>query len=193
MSEKSPYDNQKGTKKEPVRRSSSRKRTFCGNRHTVEQSTASTSATAEKLARKDDDEIIINNTHGYRIIEFVSVFTAISNIVICKNCKSNVKFDEASPAGLGFKIAVTCQCDVSYVESGPKSGKAYDINRRIVLVMRLLGIGKEGLSLFCGLMDMAKTFHNNTFEGCFKNIWIAAEAVYKSCTKNAVKEEKEKT
>lgn len=49
-------------------------------------------ATGEKLARNNDREIIIDNTRGYRIIEFFSVFTAISNIVLAgtKFCKMNI-------------------------------------------------------------------------------------------------------
>ena len=31
-------------------------------------------------------------------------------------------------------------------------GKAYEINRRIVFTMRLLGVGYEGIRKFCGFM-----------------------------------------
>ena len=41
---------------------------------------------------------------------------------MCKNCEKDVKFNEASPQGLGFKIAVICECGVSYVNSGPMIG-----------------------------------------------------------------------
>ena len=56
--------------------------------------------------------------------------------------------------------------------------------------MRLLAIGNEGLNLFCGLMDLTKTFYLNTFQGCFNNVWIAAESVYKNSVRMAVTQEK---
>ena len=94
----------------------SKKRKFCGNQYTQEESTEYSSATVEKLAYTNDEEFLVENTHGYRIIEFFSVFTAISNLGICKDCKTGIKFDGSSPAGLGFKIALTCQCDQIYVK-----------------------------------------------------------------------------
>lgn len=50
-------------------------------------------------------------------------------------------FNQASPRDLGFKIAVMCECGVSYISSGPMIENAFEINRRLVVVMRLLGIG----------------------------------------------------
>ena len=64
---------------------------------------------------------------GYRFIQFYSVFSAISTLVVCKNCKKDIKFNGASLRGLGFKIAVSCECGVSYVNSGPMIGNS---NRR---------------------------------------------------------------
>ncbi|KYN50386.1 hypothetical protein ALC57_00023 [Trachymyrmex cornetzi] len=41
--------------------------------------------------------------HGYCIIAFLSVFTAISQFVICKECKEQVRFGiEFNARGLGF-------------------------------------------------------------------------------------------
>jgi len=193
MSEKRRYSNKKGSHDHPTHRSTSRKRKFTGNEHTFEQSTASTSTSAEKLLRTNDEEIIIDPTHGYCILQFVSVFSAISNLVMCKTCEKNVTFNQASPRGLGFKIAVMCECGVSYINSGPMIGNAFEINRRIVSVMRLLGIGINGVNLFCGLMDLLRKFHTQTFAGCFENLWKAAESIYKFSVKRAIEEEKKLT
>jgi len=184
---------QKGTHDQPFHRSRSKKRKFSGNQYTYEQSTANTSTAAEKLLRTEDDEIIVDQTHGYCFIEFFSVFSIISTLVVCKTCKKNIKFNQTSSRGLGFKIAVSCECGVSYVNSGPMISNAYEINRRIVFVMRLLGVGINGINLFCGLMDLLQKFHKNTFAGCSENVTKAAETVYKWSTQKAVTEEKAKT
>ena len=193
MSDINSKANQKGSHDTPGHRARSKKRKFSGNRHTFEESTEKTSTAAKKLLHTGNDEIIIDQTHGYRIIQFFSVFTAISALVTCKKCENDIKFNEASSRGLGFKIAVSCKCGVSYVNSGPMIGNAYEINRRIVFVMRLLGIGINGLNIFCGLMDLLAKFHNNTFAGCFQNINKAASTVYEWSLNKAVAEEKEKT
>lgn len=185
------FTNQKGSHNNPNHRSSSRKRKFPGNRYSFENSTTETSASAKKLLKDGDDEIIIDNTCTYRIIHFLHVFTAISNLVVCKNCNSKIKFDEVCERGLGFKIAMICKCPtVSYVPSGPTIGNAFQINRRIVFVMRLLGIGFNGIKLFCGLMDIAKDFYHSTYTACFDNVLLAANAIYDQCVKKAVEEEK---
>ena len=67
---------------------------------------------------------------------------------------------------------------------------AYEMNRCIVLVMRLLGLGLEGLKMFCGLMDMGQGLARNTYYGILNNIYEAASAVYTKALSLAVTEEK---
>lgn len=99
-------------------------------------------------------DIIINFTHCYRIIEFISVFTTISDISVCKICKRKQTFRETGSRGLGFKIAVTCACGTVLINSGPFVNNSFEINRRIVFVMRLLGVTRKGINIFCGMMDL---------------------------------------
>lgn len=183
----------KGDKRSTVRPSRQRKRKFQGNRYSVEQETSFASTSAQKLRQTKDKDIKIEHSHGYRILQFAAVFSAITELVVCKNCQKDVKFNEASSRGLGFKIAVSCDCGVVYINSCPLIKNAYEINRRIVFVMRLLGIGKEGLNLFCGLMDLTTEMFSNTYYACLNNVYIASQAVYELVTKSAIKEEKEKT
>lgn len=145
----------KSTKITHGRRGKVRKRTFQGNQYTNkanETSIASTSA--EKLQKTGDDEIHIRREHGYCILNFFSVFSAIGAFVICKVYQNNIRFSETSNRWLGFKIAVECTCDVQYINSSLFIDKAYEINRRLVFAMRQLGIGKKGINLFCGIMDI---------------------------------------
>ena len=187
MSKSSSSVDQKGCHDTPIHRSRSKKRRFSGNRYTYEQSTESTAA--ERLLRTEDDEITVDHTHEYRFIQFYSVFSAISTLIVYRNCKKDIKFNEASSRGLGFKIDVSCECGVSYVNSGSMVDNAYEINRRIVFVMRLLGVGMNGLNHFCSLMDLLSKFYNNTFPGCFENVTKPSKTVYEWSTQKAVTEE----
>ncbi|EFN63424.1 hypothetical protein EAG_13283 [Camponotus floridanus] len=55
---------------------------------------ASASRSAKKLKSSADD-IIISQSFGYRIIEFVSVFSALADILVCKQCKRKVSFGQS--------------------------------------------------------------------------------------------------
>lgn len=79
-----------------------------------------------------------------------------------------------------------------YIDSSPFINKAYEINRRIVFVFRLLGVGQEGLNLFCSLMDICHGMAANTYYACLENIYVATSAVYSCIIKQAVEDEKKK-
>lgn len=171
----------------------SKKRRFQGNQSTVEHDINFASTSAEKLANKKTvDDIKISRVFDYCILNFFSVFSTISSNVICKICKKEVKFYQTTNRGLGFKIAIQCECDEKLIESCPFINNAYEINRRIVLVMRLLGIGREGINLFCALMDICQGLAINTNYSCIENVHIAASSVYDCLIQNAVQEEKKK-
>lgn len=170
-----------------------KKRKFVGNIHTRETETTFASTSAQKLSTAEDREIITDPGHGYRIIAFLSVFSAISQLVICQECKGPIKFGESSSRGLGFKIVVQCKCRVQYINSCPLvDDKSCEINRRMVFVMRLLGVGREGINLFCGLMDISQGFSTTLYYASLENIYSGAKAVWELCAKKAVKEEKAK-
>lgn len=115
---------------------------------------ANTSRSEKKLASATTDDVIINPSHCYRIIEFVSVFLAISEVVICNSRKQKITFAESGHRGLGFKIVLLCKCGKREIQSGPLIHTGYETNRRIVFVMRLLGVAREGINIFGGLMDI---------------------------------------
>jgi len=77
-----------------------------------------------------------------------------------------VKFTEANKQALGFKIVISCEaCEPVYINSCPKiNNKAYEVNRRMVLAMRLLGISLNGIKQFCAFMDLPQYFKKATMK-----------------------------
>ncbi|KAK2579040.1 hypothetical protein KPH14_002833 [Odynerus spinipes] len=148
------------------------------------------SASTEKLSRPRDEEIIIDPSHGYRIIVFVSAFTVLSKLVICKECKKQIRFGETASYDLGFELLVQCKCGVNYINSSPVIDRAYEINRRILFVMRMLGVGEEGINLFCGLMDLCQGISNCLYYAALENIHTGAKAVFDLMTQKVLEEEK---
>jgi len=62
-------------------------------------------------------------------------------------------FTEARTYGLGFKHVITSEeCKKVYINSCPLINNAYDVNHRIILAMRLLGIGLNGIIKFCAFI-----------------------------------------
>lgn len=168
-----------------------KKRKFSGNRFTSQNDTEFTSASAKKLQNSMDMEVPKASNFAYCILEFVSVFAAISEKVICKTCKSDVSFSQSSFRGLGFKIILSCKCEKqTVINSGPLIGNAYEVNRRLAFVMRLLGVGHEGINLFCSFMDICSGIGNSTYTALLKNIHIAASSVCETVLSFAVTQEK---
>lgn len=134
MPNKRIYANKKGSRASTSRASRSSMKRRPLNRYSLEGETESVSTSAKKLKTSADDyEIHVNNTFGYRFINFVTVFTNILQLIVCKTCGSNIRFEESSCRVPGFKIAVICEkCVPKYINSSPLiNNHAYDINRRI--------------------------------------------------------------
>ena len=101
-------------------------------------------------------------------------------------------FQTASTRGLGFKIVVACNnCGNEYIPSCSFVGHSYEINRRFIFVMRILGIGYEGLCKFCGLMDMPSFLDKSTHTILLKQILNCSKTVAETFMMKAVNEEKQ--
>ena len=158
----------------------------------IDEEEANTSSSAKKLSTASTDNIIVTPTHCYRIIKFVKVFFALAEMLICRTCKQSISFEESGHRGLGFKIVVSCVCGRREINSGPLVNTGYEINRRIVFVMRLLGIAREDINVFCGLMDLSQGLAKSTYNKIVQHIHEASESMFKSVSDKALKEEKER-
>ena len=131
----------------------------------------------------------------YRIIDFVLVFTALTTLVMCGVCAGNVSFQSYKKEGLGFKIKVTCKnCkNPRYVSSSERiESGGYEINRRFIFAMRVLGLGLADCEKFCGLMDSASSFLTKSKYNTYINkICESVKKVASTLLAFAVKEEKQ--
>ncbi|XP_044579109.1 uncharacterized protein LOC123261528 [Cotesia glomerata] len=57
--------------------------------------------------------------------------------------------------------------------------------------MRLLGVGREGINIFCSVMDICKGLCISIYYSCLDNLHTAASAIYDQLISKAVKEEQE--
>ena len=105
---------------------------------------------------------------------------------ICKDCKKDVKFGESGNLGLNFNIVLTCSCSRRIISSGPTIHTGFEINQRVVFIMRLLGVGRQGINIFCGLMDLCSGLSRHAYEKIVKHIFDAATKTFEKVTKTAV-------
>ena len=85
------------------------------------------------------------DTVDYRIINSVTIFSAIASLVKCAKCNSKISFGIVSERGLGFKIPIVCdKCTPEYVPSRDFIKHSYESNRRFILAMRVIGVSYKG-------------------------------------------------
>lgn len=177
---------------EKINKSRSVKRKNVFNPKTAERDESIQSTSSKKLKQNTEDDVPEDSSTEFRIINFIQVFTAISALIKCKKCDGNVVFQTASTRGLGFKIVVACNnCGNEYIPSCSFVGHSYEINRRFIFVMRILGIGYEGLCKFCGLMDMPSFLDKSTHTILLKQILNCSKTVAETFMTKAVNEEKQ--
>jgi len=157
----------------------------------TEGDTTSTSTSAEKLKKSGDDSFNVHcdKLMSYVIIHFQMLVTFLQENLKCKTCNGDISFSQYGVRGLGFQLCMKCRCGEKYLSSCPKIGAAYEINRRMVFAMRLLGVGIQGIKTFCGIMDLRKGLCNNSYYKIVSIIHIAVSTIFDLCTKKAAKEE----
>lgn len=188
------YAEKKGIKTSicSVRRAKlSRRRPF--NRHEAEATDDLNASTSAKKLKRSEDlyDIEVNPAFGYRIINLITVFSAISDVVVCKICQSKIKFTESSKRGLGFKLVVSCEkCEKTEIPSCPLVQKGYEINRRIIIAMRLLGVGWHGIRKFCAFMELPRAAYRSFYDKVVKRMNTATNLVCQNSMMRAAEEEK---
>ena len=130
------------------------------------------------------------DTVDYRIINFVTVFSAIASLVKCVKCNSKISFGIVSERGLGFKISVVCdKCTPDYILSCDFIKHSYGINRRFILAMCVIGDGYKGAKKFCGLMDFPPFLCKSTYCMILEHICEASKNMAQFFMKKACNEE----
>lgn len=87
----------------------------------------------------------------------IASFLSLQDIIISKICKGNIKFSKRNEEGLGFQLVVSCEKD-THILSSLTIKISYEINRRFMFAIRLLGVGSQGVNNFCGIIDIGKGF-----------------------------------
>lgn len=171
-----------------------KKKRFSGNRYTSVKNTDKNSTAAKKIDNNDPIfDVTVFPSAMYLFVHW-SLFLTLQNNVVCKNCLKDVEFGINNIKGVGFSLDVQCSCEKNlHIPSSPKISSGYEINRRLVYVLRLLGVGYNGFLNFCGLLDISCTgLSISGYYDCMKHILAAVTDITKLVFAKAAKEEQEK-
>ncbi|XP_014676758.1 PREDICTED: uncharacterized protein LOC106816647, partial [Priapulus caudatus] len=102
-----------------------------------------------------------------RIMSMASINHNLKEAAVCRVCKKgSIQLKERGQRhGFGTRLALLCsnrKCKKTYkinsssFHSSRKTGKQYDINKKVIFAMRCIGRGRRGLLKFASICDMPK-------------------------------------
>ena len=166
-----------------------KKRKFTSNQFTAKADTEFVSTSASKLESVAYDDIKLGNTSNYVICHFLLVLNFLSEVLVCKSCGKDINFTRKHDPGIAFKLVITCDCQTREVHSSPYVSHCYEVNRRFIFVMRVLGLGYNILKVFLSFMDITHTISYTMYYSFLTNILTAAKSLFEVIQKKAVGEE----
>ena len=135
---------------------------------------------------------------GFRLID-LAILLSVFEAFICPKCKCGhivLKENMNAKMGLASQLSLKCpalMCTYSMefnTSNRVNTSKAFEVNRRVVLAMRNIGVGHQGPVKFCGVMNMLSPMNANAYSEHVKAIHGAAEVVAKDSMKSAAEEAK---
>ena len=182
--------NHKGSRENYNRKSRPRKRKFYGDNNKTAADTKKTSRASKKLKNSECFDVCYDRSVNYAFISFTHFFLTLSTFVKCKDCDGDIKFVKTCAKSLGLQVSLRCMCKNRVINSCNRIGNDYEINRKFVFVMRLIGVGVGGIKLFCSIMDLGQDITNARYYGIIENIKFAVKTVYDMVLKKAGLDEK---
>ncbi|XP_062518896.1 uncharacterized protein LOC134194016 [Corticium candelabrum] len=175
-----------------------RKRKFHGNQHTTPKKPAMEMSRSEAKLRDVSYDVgpsssgsASSKLEGYRFIDMDVLAAFLGASLVCARCHGQVSLSEAEDErmGLASKLVLTCQ-RCQHEENTFTSKKiqrgALDVNRRVVLAMRMIGCGLEPLQRFCGYMNMPGSMGEHPFQNHVTALRNAAKEEAVESMKKAV-------
>ena len=140
-----------------------------------------------------------NTPEGFRFVD-IAILRAIFVSFLCPLCRyGHIVFKEDQNFKKGFATLLVLKCASRkckysksfYTSAKIDGGQAFEVNRRIVLATRNIGIGHQGVVKFAGVMNMLTPMNENSYRDHVTAIRNAAKTEAKRSMANAAREAKE--
>ena len=142
-----------------------------------------------------EEEIDSGVPEGLRFIN-ISVLASVFETVRCPLCKQGHAVLEEEKMGLASLLILKCSSSkckfekLFYTFNKVVNSQAFEVNRRVVLATRNIGVGHQGLVKFCGVMNMLPPMQENLFQDHLKAVKNAAQTAAEKCMSKAADEVK---
>lgn len=136
---------------------------------------------------------------GFRFID-IAVLAEFFRSLWCPLCRyGRIVFEEGQNSKKGFATLLLLKCASSkckysssfYSSSKVDGGQAFEVNRRVVLASRNIGVGHQGLAKFAGVMNMLPPMNENSYRDHFSAVCNAAQTVAMKSMTDAAEEAKQ--
>ena len=154
------------------------------------------SDSSEDYSSKDEFEAALE---GFRFVD-ISVLASVLECLRCPLCKQgHVVLEENAEDKMGLASLLTLKCTSAkckfykffYTSNRVENGQAFEVNRRVVLASRNIGVGHQGLVKFCAVMNMLPPMNENSFQDHIKAVRKASQTVAEKSMSKAADEVKE--
>jgi hypothetical protein len=145
-------------------------------------STSHASAFARKLSNRLKPTAKANTKlDGYRIFS-LEILSNVLKQFTCQNCNERclcLKEDDKRRQGCSSYLSIVCSsCDWKHCfYTTKKIKKGFEVNKRLVYGMRLIGQGRASAKRFCGIMNMPSPPKANAYSKNNKAIMKAVKTV----------------
>ena len=135
---------------------------------------------------------------GFRFVD-LAVRASIFQLLLCPICKKNhVELEEDGDRKMGFASLLLINCtgekckflEKFYSSSKVGNCQAFEVNWRIVLASRNIGVGHQGLAKFAGTMNMPPPMNENAYRDAVEAVGKAAQTVCQQSMRAAVEDVK---
>ena len=141
----------------------------------------------------DDSNFEIENTESpYAIICPVALKTMLDQVAVCRFCRSKLQIiDHENSISLGRCWSLRCENEnckswtVPARNMTPKVGRAFEINRNLVLACRSIGKGRSAASTLLSTLNL----HPPVSSSCWREHGKRIECVATECLQTNLKEE----
>ena len=152
--------------------------------------------TSQDYSSSSDSENVEEEACGetWTIVDRKELNCVLEKSVICRFCESeSVNFEEVASTGLGAEWV--CRCKNSNCASHqtlapfhttPKTNRFYDINRELVLGLRLIGRGYSAATKVLSVLNLPRPVSNVSWTAHTKAIELAANKLLERELQNAV-------
>ena len=145
---------------------------------------------------KESNEDELEQLNGFWLIDIFILATVFESL-LCPLCKQgHVVFDEDKESKMGLASLLILKCTTRkcsfyksiYTSAKANNSKAFEVNRRAVLVTRTIGVGYQGLVKFACVMNMLPPMNEMHTGIMFKLCMMQLNALLrKACPKLQIK------